>query len=689
MGTMNKLRENTAVILWILVISFGVIWVLQDSGAFDAIGNTTGTNIIVVDGDAITYDQYSQALDAQLQQYQAQSGEPMQPQMVDMTRDRVFDQLVEAKLLEHEMDRLGIKVTDDEVYQMVLGDNPHPIIKMYFGDQQGQINEAYLRSVIDDPEAREQWRQLEDYLRNERRRQKLNNLIAASVRVSDQDVIEEYVKRNRNVNARYVALRYADIPDDSVQVTESDLKKFYSDHREDFERKRTFSVEYVALSKNPTAQDTSLIVSELDRLRPRFETAEDDSVFLSRNASERPYSDAYFRADELEPSIAEAVFSNLQPGAVISPFVAGNEAHLIKIKDVRPAEETAVRARHILFRAPEGNTAERAEALKRAQEVKQRIQQGESFAAMAREFSADPGSAAKEGDLGWFGKGRMVEPFENAAFNARAGQVVGPVETQYGYHLIEVTQRADQEVQLADFVMQVRADIATLNSMEEQLDDFQYYAEESGDFSAEAQRRNLPVQQVQIEADQEMIPDLGNSRSILNFLEDSEEGAVSKVIELDDQFVVLHVQEIQPEGFRSFEEVRAELEPRVRIEKKKGVQEARLRNALEKGNFESLAPALGVSERNAGNINFNNPVIPGLGREPKFAGTALGMKEGQVSDVIAGENAAYVIKATEISEPAPITQQLLNQRRTTVMNQWLTSLREKADVIDRRRSFQQ
>lgn len=63
MGVMNKLRENTGVILWILVISFGIIWVLQDSGAFDVVGRT-GDTIAEVNGDPISYQEYVRAVEA-------------------------------------------------------------------------------------------------------------------------------------------------------------------------------------------------------------------------------------------------------------------------------------------------------------------------------------------------------------------------------------------------------------------------------------------------------------------------------------------------------------------------------------------------------------------------------------------------------------------------------------------------
>ena len=694
MGFMNKLRDNTGIILWILVIAFGLIWTLQDSGGLDAIGTTTGRNIIVVDGDPIDYDVYQRAVNQQAQSYTSQTGESMQPQQMDAAREQVFDALVDDRLREREMDRLGITVTDEEVEEMILGADPHPIVAMYFGDGQS-VDRARLQNVIDnlgdDPELLEQWLQLEDYLRTVRRREKLEGLLDATIRVSEQDVLDEYDRRNRTADAEYVALRYADVPDDSIQVGEGDYRAFYDEHRDLFAREQAYTVQYVLTSKAPTAGDTTLIVNELERVRERFAEAADDSLFLVRSGSERGYTSAYFRPDELGEDLAAAVFESPEPGQILGPIFADGAAHLVKIKDVREAEEPVVRARHILIRAPEDDEDARALAREAIDDAKDRIEAGEPFEALAREVS-DDGSAARGGDLGWFGRDAMVEPFAEAAFGAEPGALVGPVETEYGVHLIEVVDRADTEVQLADYATEIRTDVSTLSKIEERLNDLQYYAEESGAFAEEAERLGLPVQTMQIEADQEAIPGIGFSRTITNFLDGAEPGDVSDVIELDEGFIVLHVTDVQEEGYRPFSEVQGEIEPRVRLEKKGEVARRRLERALAAGGFDGLAAAVGVPQREATGLTFESAVVPGLGREPAFIGTVFGLGEGATSDVVAGENAAFVVRVTNMNEPAPITEAereqirtaLLNQRQSALRQQWIAELRDRADIVDNR-----
>lgn len=694
MGVMNNLRENTGVILWILVFAFGVIWVLQDSGGLDAVGNLSN-NIGTVNGSPITVEEYNQAVDQQVQSYQNQTGESMPPQMMDQTRDRVFNQLVEARLREQEMERLGLDVSDAELIDMIQGPTPHPIINAYFSDGQGGVDRTLLQNFIANPEATADWVNIEEYIRSERRRQKLENLISASVRVTDADVNQEHHRQNATASVRYVALRYTALPDAEITYTDSDLRSFYNEHKKEFEREKTFDMSYVSMSKSATSEDTASVYSDLTGLVAEFQAAEDDSLFLARNGSDVPFTADYVRQDEMDAVLATAVFANPVVGSVVGPIISGDKVHLVKVIDLRAPTETAVKASHILFRATEGDVVARTAALKEANDVLRRINGGADFADMAREFS-DDGSAATGGDLGWFGKGRMVEAFEKAAFAAGVGRVVGPVETAFGYHLIKVVERATQEAHIADFALGLSASVQTLNRVQASLDDLQYYATEEGNFAEEVARRELPLQTVSIQEKQEFIPGLGNSRTIVTFLETAKVGSVTPVIELNDVFIVAVVDKVNKAGFTPFDDVKEQLEPRLRNELKAKIQAKKLSDALGSG-FDGLGVAVGSPEQTADGLSYANMIVPAIGRDPKFVGTALGLTVGSTSKVIEGESSAYVILVTALTEPQPLDpatfsalkEQLKNQRQNVVRSQWITALRESADIVDNRRLFQQ
>lgn len=112
-----------------------------------------------------------------------------------------------------------------------------------------------------------------------------------------------------------------------------------------------------------------------------------------------------------------------------------------------------VKARHILIRSDASDSEEeKAAARSKIEEIQKRIQAGEDFSEIARAESDDPGSAANGGDLGAFPKGRMVKPFEDAAFDLEAGQTSSIVETQFGFHLIKVDERIPEGVSSLDEV---------------------------------------------------------------------------------------------------------------------------------------------------------------------------------------------------------------------------------------------
>jgi peptidylprolyl isomerase/peptidyl-prolyl cis-trans isomerase D len=121
-----------------------------------------------------------------------------------------------------------------------------------------------------------------------------------------------------------------------------------------------------------------------------------------------------------------------------------------------------------------------------------------------------------------------------------------------------------------------------------------------------------------------------------------------------------------------------------------------MRRALREDGFEGLAGALGTRVREKDDVTFQTNVAPGVGRDPTFAGTVFGLDEGEVSGVVEGENAAFVVQVVSRMDPAPLTEQkraqirrqLLQQEQQQVTQQWLSALREQAEIQDNRSAFQ-
>ena len=292
----------------------------------------------------------------------------------------------------------------------------------------------------------------------------------------------------------------------------------------------------------------------------------------------------------------------------------------------------------------------------------------------------------------------MVEAFADAAFAADVGDIVGPVKTRFGYHVIKVEARAGKAVKVADLAFSLRASQGTLSDLRTTLDDLAFYAEEEGQgFAEEAERRGLPVQTVSVQAGQARIPGLGASPALADFVEGAEAGAISPVVDLDDQYVVARVEGVTPEGFRPLDEVRSQVETRVKLEKKRGVLVRQMEAALaEGGRLQAVASAFGTTVQTRQDLEPTTESVPGLGRDASFAGAAFGLEEGETSSVVEGQNGAFVVAVTALDAPdaptdeemATLRTELQEERRREVTNQWIAALRERAAIQDNRAAIE-
>ena len=682
-GVMNSIRERAGgVLVGVLVVAFGGLWALQDSGAFDNVGRgRDGRTIGTVDGIAIDGELFNNAVQQQLQAYQ-QQGIPISNQLQAQIENQVFDALVDNALVEREMDRLGIEVTDDEVYDLITGPNPDPLILQVFGDGQGGIDRAALQQVVEDPQYGEQLVAVEEQVRRNRQQAKLAALIGASARVSEAEVDAEFVRQNRRATAEFVALRYADVPDGEVTVTDDDLRAYYRENEADFERPATYSVEYVAFPKTPTREDSARATTELRGLVAGLREAPDPAAYARRNSFGASSDAGFVGAGDLPAPLASAVFQSPTVGRVVGPVVAGGAAYVARVTAVQPAAEPSLRVRHVLL--PSGQE-------ERAREIKGQIESGAlSFEAAARRFSTDQSNSDDGGSLGWFGRGRMVPEFEQAAFGAPLGQVVGPVTTSFGVHLLQVQERADQEVELARISRPVEGDVDRVMG---EAEDFQAFLElEDQDFADAARERRLDVAQAQVQDDQVGLPGTEVGRELNRFLRGAGAGDVSDPLDAGDSFVVVRLTEARPEGVAPFDEVRDQIESAVLLEKKEAVQTARLREALAAGSLAGIARAAGTDVERAADLSLANPVVPRFGREPRAVGAAFGLRPGQRSGVVAGDQAAFVVRTASLvggtdAELTPevrerLRQQLLQQKRQRVLQAWIEGLRQDAEVED-------
>ncbi len=309
--------------------------------------------------------------------------------------------------------------------------------------------------------------------------------------------------------------------------------------------------------------------------------------------------------------------------------------------------------RHILIGLPEGaGEAEVAAARKKAEELRQRIEQGESFEALAKAYSQDPGSAEQGGDLGFIGRGMMEPDFEQAAFSLEPGQVSEPVLTSYGFHIIRVDEVRPQQAKpfeaVRDAVLQAyRQEVAERRYYElaDKLTNLAYESPDSLEDVAKA--LDLPLQESPFFSRESGKGIFADPRVVAAAFSDEvlRQGFNSEPIELgENHVVVLRLKAHREAAPRPLEEVADEIRQiilqekareRARVEAEKWLE--RLRAGEDRA---ALAKELGVDWKPTGSIGRRAPgldpaIANALFRLPRPAegSASYGMAELQAGDI--------------------------------------------------------
>jgi peptidyl-prolyl cis-trans isomerase D len=305
--------------------------------------------------------------------------------------------------------------------------------------------------------------------------------------------------------------------------------------------------------------------------------------------------------------------------------------------------EEQVQARHILLRTDKRSVEEARAGIEAA---RSRIEGGEDFAAVAQEVSEDPGSAARGGDLGFFGRGRMVPAFEEAAFGARPGELVGPVESDFGVHLLEVTERREGgRIPFDEAREAVRNRLASERLEEEAteraLEIRNRLAEASeGDLRArmEALAQEDPVLRFETTApfgEGDVIPGIGRSPELTGTAFSLEAGELAEsVVSAPRGPMVVRLAEVLPERVPPLSEVEERVRQEVERQRREELAEARLqelRGRVAGGGLtlEEAASSLEVELVETPEFG-GTETIQGLGFAPAVRDAALAAEEGEL-----------------------------------------------------------
>ncbi|CUU04155.1 peptidyl-prolyl cis-trans isomerase D [Candidatus Kryptobacter tengchongensis] len=697
MPIMAKMRDNLPAILLSLVILFLLTIVLDWGMDITGRHHREGAYrepIGKVNGEEISYQEFNQALEFEIENYKQRTGNDPDDFMLEQLRNQVWEQIVTRKLIEQEIKKLGITVTDEEISDWVLNSPetlPEPV-KRNFVDSTGNIDRTLLERALKSttPQARQFWIEVEKFLKAQKLTEKLQSRLLASIRVSDGEIKERFEKQNTRYEIKYISLDPNKFAKEITEPNDDEIREYYKIHQDEFRIQETRRLKYVVFSDAPSSEDSASVLRELENFKQQALQGA-DFVELVKNYSEIPYSDVFFKHGELLPEIENEVWDK-EVNEIVGPLKLSDGFHLIKILDERKGSDTFVRASHILVPV----SRDTAESYKLAKEILALAKKGEDFAKLAGTFSVDQATARKGGDLGWFGRGRMVKEFEEACFKAKPGEIVGPVRTQYGLHIIKVVAKDNRELKIADLKLSVRASSETIESQRKRAQDFSHTV--SGkNFVQEASALGLDIKTTPPFTKDSPIPGIGLNKTISDWAFSNKIGSVSPVFKIKGGFAVFTITEIKEAGIRPLEEVREAIKVRIRREKLKNKAFDYLADLRKKLNenegldgitkFDST-----IEVKTASGFTLSGG-IPGIGSDENVLGKLLDMKPNQISQPIKGNSFVYIIQLVNKtpfdssaykSQYETLKEQIYNEKRNTLFFIWLDNLKKNAKIVDNR-----
>ena len=619
-------------------------------------------------------------------------------------RNQAWDLLIARYAVQPEYEKVGITVTDEELLDIIQGKNIDEGLKSSFRDSLGRFDRTQLNNFLLQMKSlpighqnRIQWDMYQRNLAPARERLKYEATLLKTNYVTKAEAEREYHNQTDVAEVKYLYVPFFAVSDSGVAVTDADLRNYYERNKERYKGEQTRSMSYVTFPVVASALDSAAIKKGLDDLVEGFKTTENDSLFaLNNSASENAFTT--YNVSTLPDNVSNQL-EILTPGAVVGPYFEAGFYKLIKMVRISSDANYFARASNILITWDDPSDAGKKKAKDKARQVLNEIRAGASFAAKAFEYNNDA-TKTKGGDLGWFPKapaqGSMVEPFDNAVFKAtRKGLINDIIETDYGYHIIEVTGlKNNTTYTVAVIEDEVTPSDATRNEAYRKADAFA--AELSGieAFTSKAKENNLSVYEAKnLAPNERRINNLGESRSLIAWLfRDGKVGKVSTVEDVEDSYVVAVMTGEVEKGYKPFEQVKEEVTPMAKNEVKSTQIIAKLNGKTE--DLETLAQQFGRDAivNTSNDLKLSTSSLVSVGFDPIAVGKAFSLDNGKRSAAFKGENGVLVIEMkTKTVAPAVADYETYKSQMIQNLNTRsyfiAEALREAAKVEDNRFKF--
>lgn len=724
MAIIGKIRDNG----WLVLIVIGVAlmaFILTDWSKMTG-GNEPQYGIGTVYGEKVDdvafNERVEQARENAVLQAQQQG---TQPQEVD--EGRVWKAYTEELLLEKEYEALGIDVSDDEFDAYLYasrGFNPQAefLNNPQFTDSiTGQFSPKKLEARVNemrestDPQAVEAWENTEEYYKKKRRQEKYFDILGQGVYVTELEAKNEYLANNESKSISYVVKQFRSLLDSDYekQATDKNLRAYFEEHKSDKKYQVKYDsrrLHFFEIAIKPSDKDIKRFNRELDSLKEAFKASTNDSAFVTNRANTEmpfytsgPFSTAIPKSHRKAqggqfltyPDYVDAQYKEAQIGDVVGPYDYNGSQSIGKV--IGFTSDT-INARHILVSYKEGDDLAAKEAL--ADSLLAVVNDG-NFEELAKEYSDDPGSGSKGGDLGDFFFGDMVPQFATYVADKPIGEI-GKVQSQFGFHIIQVTARKGRKYPRIAIVQktlapskQTEKDIedeaySMLYDLDEKLSKISDPYKRVEKFDTIATRKEYASKVLELKDNS---PQFNNFRTRyaedkflgLAFKEETEPGTlVNSPVKDQDRYLLAvfagKIEKGEPKFENIKETIKADYIRDLKVKKLKSQMKGKKLADIKDGNVQDT------------DVTFASTQLQGAGFEPKVIGAVFSIvKDGGRSLPIEGNSGVFVVKVKS-TKKAPSTdnydkekKKLRDNMNAQLQNTTRRALTELAEVVDNRR----
>jgi peptidyl-prolyl cis-trans isomerase D len=545
-------------------------------------------------------------------------------------RQQALKQLIQQAEIQYESERMGLKVSDQEFRdELQYG----PYRQAFFPGGKWIGADKYKEMLINGGTTVENF---ERDVRLDLMQRKLINMIGANATVPDSEIEQAYKDENTKVKIQYAVLKLDDITK-TIKPTDTELKAFY-----------------------------------------------DANLARYTNSIPEKRQIKYFLVSE--KSIADKV--TVDPGEIQRAYSANQEGYRV------PAR---VKVRHILIEMPKPGTDGKVDqkavdnARAKAMDVLKQAKATSDWTELAKKYSGDPGSKDKGGELGWLGKGQTVAEFDKVAFAQNKGQISDPVQTSFGFHIIQTEDKEDAHLKPLAEVKPVLEESLKQDKVKTEL------AKASADAEATAQKQGLEkaaskygAQVVESNpiARTDALPGIGPQPPLMDAVFAATDKSGPQATQTPQATVVFEVTKIVPPRTPSFEEIKDRVANEFKSQRAAAALSTKTREMADRAHAEhdlaKAAKEAGATLKTSELVSRTQPV-PDIGSMSGPANVAFTLKQGEISGPLNLGASQAVLQVMERQEPSmdgpefakqrdQLRERLSGQKRQQVVNQFVTDL---------------